>query len=85
MSLYSNRRLTPVAAVGFSLMIRQQNAIDDREFVKYMIPHHAGAIQCVSVLPSAIPRPKASERGSRQGQQAEIDFMNAKPKQLDTK
>jgi Na+/melibiose symporter-like transporter len=36
--------LSLVALVGFWFLIRQQTAIADRQFLKSMIPHHAGAI-----------------------------------------
>src|SRR5687768_4323027 len=49
--MYPNRKLNilliaaSVAALAlFWVLIRQQVAIRDRQFVKSMIPHHAGAI-----------------------------------------
>lgn len=49
--MYPNKKLNGVLiAVGiaalllFWILIRQQAAIDDRQFLKSMIPHHAGAI-----------------------------------------
>lgn len=49
--MYPNKRLNgALVAVGvaalllFWVLIRQQAAIDDRQFLKSMIPHHAGAI-----------------------------------------
>ncbi len=50
-SMYANRRLNAalivlsvVAGVGCFLLIRDQTAIGDREFIRSMIPHHSGAI-----------------------------------------
>ena len=34
----------PTATAVFLLLIRQQTAIGDRQFLRSMIPHHAGAI-----------------------------------------
>src|SRR6266540_1747300 len=33
-----------LAAVAFFLLIRQQGAVTDKQFLRSMIPHHAGAI-----------------------------------------
>jgi len=50
-SMYPDRRLNigilvacTIALVVFWVAIRQQIGIDDRQFLKSMIPHHAGAI-----------------------------------------
>lgn len=50
-SMYPNKRLNAlflaasvVALVLFWVAIRQQTAIADRQFLKSMIPHHAGAM-----------------------------------------
>jgi hypothetical protein len=50
-AMYHNKRvnaviaaLSVVALVGFWFAIRQQAAITDQQFLKSMIPHHAGAI-----------------------------------------
>jgi hypothetical protein len=49
--MYPNHRLNIAIAamslaafVGFFLLIREQTAITDRQFLRSMIPHHAGAI-----------------------------------------
>jgi uncharacterized protein (DUF305 family) len=49
--MYQNKRLnigiaaaSGVALLGFWFAIRQQTAIADEQFLKSMIPHHAGAI-----------------------------------------
>ena len=49
--MYHNKKLNAalwvvglVALAGFWILIRQQTAISDRQFLRSMIPHHAGAI-----------------------------------------
>jgi uncharacterized protein (DUF305 family) len=49
--MYRNKKLNAalwvvglLALVGFWILTRQQTAIDDRQFLRSMIPHHAGAI-----------------------------------------
>lgn len=49
--MYENRRLNVaigalavVALVGFFLLIRYQTGVGDRQFLRSMIPHHAGAV-----------------------------------------
>ena len=50
-SMYENKRLNMllltgaiVAGLAFFLGIRQQTAVGDEQFLRSMIPHHAGAI-----------------------------------------
>lgn len=50
-AMYHNRRLNALLLAGsilaaalFWTLIRQQTAISDRQFLRSMIPHHAGAI-----------------------------------------
>jgi len=50
-TMYHNKKLNIVIAaasvlalIAFFLFIRQQTAIFDKQFLKSMIPHHAGAI-----------------------------------------
>lgn len=50
-AMYQNKKLNGlliaagvIAALAFWLLIRQQTGITDRQFLKSMIPHHAGAI-----------------------------------------
>lgn len=51
-SMYPNKRVNTVIAIGslaalalFFLLIRFQIGVNDRQFVRSMIPHHAGALQ----------------------------------------
>lgn len=49
--MYKNKKLnlaiiavSVIALVGFWFLIREQTAINDKQFLKSMIPHHSGAI-----------------------------------------
>lgn len=62
-SMYPNKRLNAlivaasvVALVLFWVAIRQQAAIADRQFLKSMIPHHAGAILMCEQAPLRDPQ-----------------------------
>lgn len=81
-SMYPNQRLNRailassiVAILAFWVGIRQQVAITDREFLKSMIPHHAGAIlMCEKAEPKA-PEIKKLCAEIIASQQAEIEQM----------
>jgi uncharacterized protein (DUF305 family) len=84
-SMYGSRRLNAFIVVaslvlGAScwVLIRQQVAITDREFLKSMIPHHAGAILMCEQASLEDPEIRELCRSIRSGQQSEIDFMKAK-------
>jgi len=66
-----------VALLGFWQLIRQQTAISDRQFLRSMIPHHAGALLMCREAPIEDPRIQALCRSILAGQQAEIDQMHA--------
>ena len=62
-SMYRDRRrnvlivaVTIVALVVFWVLLRQQTAIGDRQFLRSMIPHHAGAILMCREAPIADAR-----------------------------
>ena len=84
-AMYANKRLNMVIIAGsivallaFFVFIRQQTLIGDAQFLRSMIPHHAGAIlmcQEASIQDAEI---KELCRGIIAGQQAEIDHMKAK-------
>lgn len=88
-SMYPNRRLNAMV-VGASLIvlvlawvgIRQQVAIGDAQFLRAMIPHHAGAILMCEEAPVQDPEIRALCRSIIASQQAEIAQMKAKLAQL---
>lgn len=68
--------------VGSFLLIRKQGAISDRQFLRSMIPHHAGAILMCEEASLEDSEIKELCRNIIAGQQAEIDQMKAKLEQL---
>jgi cation transport ATPase len=81
-SMYHNKRLNAllagaavVAAVLFFLFIRRQTAIGDRQFLRSMIPHHAGAILMCNQAPLRDADIKRLCQNILSSQQAEIDQM----------
>lgn len=89
-AMYRNRRLN-VIAIALSLvvlagcwtMIRQQTAIADKQFLRSMIPHHAGAILMCKQAPVQDAEIKELCRAILTSQQSEIDLMRAKLRQLE--
>ncbi|MCY7355569.1 MAG: DUF305 domain-containing protein [Lysobacter sp.] len=82
--MYRNKKLnaalivvSAIALVGFWMGIRQQIAIGDRQFLKSMIPHHAGAILMCEQAPIRDADIRALCRDIVVSQQAEIDQMKA--------
>lgn len=89
-SMYKDQKrniLIVVASVlvglAFFFLIRQQAAVSDKQFLRSMIPHHAGAI--LMCEQAAIQDAEIQElcRTIISGQQAEIDQMKAKLQELD--
>ena len=87
-SMYPDRRrnavLIAVGAVAlllFWFLIRWQAAIDDRQFLRSMIPHHAGAILMCEKNRLSDPELQQLCRGIVTSQQSEIDLMKAKLQQ----
>lgn len=83
-SMYPNKRLnigiiavSVVALALFWVGIRQQTAISDQQFMKSMIPHHAGAILMCEQAPISDPEIKKLCSNIILSQQAEIDQMKA--------
>lgn len=66
-----------VSGVLSFVAIRQQWLIGDREFLASMIPHHSGAILMCGKAPVTDPEIKRLCASIIQGQQQEIDQMNA--------
>lgn len=88
-SMYKNKKLNVlimvtslIALLAFWFCIRQQTAISDRQFLKSMIPHHAGAILMCEKASINDPEIKKLCEQIRSGQQAEIDLMKTKLKDL---
>lgn len=80
--MYKNRKwnaavllLSVAALAGFWMLIRTQTGIGDREFLKSMIPHHAGAILMCDEADLKDPEVIELCRGIVSGQQAEIQLM----------
>lgn len=89
-SMYPSMRLNGavvlgglVLLAGSFLLIRQQTAVGDAQFLRSMIPHHAGAILMCNKAPMKDAQIKSLCDGIVSGQQAEIDWMNAKLKRLE--
>jgi uncharacterized protein (DUF305 family) len=87
--MYPDRRLNLallaaclIAGLAFFAAIRAQTAIGDEQFVRSMIPHHAGAILMCEQSPLQDPELQALCQSIIAGQQAEIDLMTAKLNEL---
>lgn len=57
------------------VLIRQQSAVSDGQFLRSMIPHHSGAILMCQEAPIQSPKIQELCRGIVSSQQAEIDQM----------
>jgi peptidoglycan/LPS O-acetylase OafA/YrhL len=89
-SMYSNKRLnlilivvSLIALVGFFLAIRQQAAVSDRQFLRSMIPHHAGAILMCERASLQDPETQNLCNTIISSQQSEIDQMKRILQRLD--
>ena len=89
-AMYRNRTLNLaivaaafVATFAFFFMIREQTGVTDAQFLKSMIPHHAGAILMCEKAPLQDKEVKALCQGIVTGQRAEIAQMKAKLKSLE--
>lgn len=81
-AMYSNKSLNRVlvvvsVAVGVAcfFLIRAQSAIGDEQFVRSMIPHHAGALLMCAQAQLSDPELQELCRQILEGQQREIDQM----------
>jgi uncharacterized protein (DUF305 family) len=84
-AMYPNKRLNAIIAVAslvalavFWVLIRQQAAIGDRQFLKSMIPHHAAAILMCERAPISDRDVKDLCERIMRSQQAEIAEMKKK-------
>lgn len=89
LGMYKSKKLNVViiaigliVLVGSFLLIRKQGAISDRQFLRSMIPHHAGAILMCEEASLEDSEIKELCRNIIAGQQAEIDQMKAKLEQI---
>lgn len=89
-SMYKNKKLnlaiiavSVIALIGFWFLIREQTAVSDRQFLKSMIPHHAGAI--LMCEEAAINDPEIKQLCGEiiKAQEVEIQKMKDKLNQLD--
>jgi uncharacterized protein (DUF305 family) len=88
-AVYHDKRLNVAVILGaflvlagFWIMIRQQTAVSDRQFLRSMIPHHAGAILMCTKAPIRDADIKQLCENIVSGQQSEIDQMTAKLNEL---
>lgn len=91
-SMYHNRRanliiagVSVVVLILFTVFIRDQTAVGDKQFLKSMIPHHAGAILMCDNTNLRDPEITELCKSITADQQKEIDWMKAKLAQLDSK
>lgn len=87
--MYPNKRInaviwgvTIVALAAFWILIRQQSGIGDRQFLRSMIPHHAGALLMCEEASIQDPQIQQLCKGILASQQAEITLMTAKLEEL---
>lgn len=89
-SMYPSKTANSAIVLGgvallalFWIGIRQQAMVGDRQFLKSMIPHHAGAILRCNKAPIADEEIKTLCTSIVSSQQSEIDQMKAILKRLD--
>lgn len=88
-SMYPNKKLNGgiiaaglILLVGSFFFIRGQVAIADEQLLHSMIPHHAGAVLMCEKAHLQDPQVQELCGNILTGQNAEIDWMNAKLKSL---
>ena len=64
-----------IAAIALFMGIREQTAVSDRQFLRSMIPHHAGAILMCQQSTITDPEIRTLCGAITSSQQAEIDQM----------
>lgn len=91
-SMYNNKKANVIIAgvslillVLFSVLLRQQTAISDKEFLKSMIPHHGGAVLMCKNTGLQDAEIKELCQSITTSQLAEIDWMKRKLNELETK
>jgi uncharacterized protein (DUF305 family) len=90
--MYKNSKLnaivigiSAVALIAFYFGIRKQVGVSDRQFLKSMIPHHAGAILMCNDANITDPEIKKLCEEIVASQEKEIAQMKGKLRQLDEK
>lgn len=81
----ANRMIVAVSILAFGaffVLIRQQTAVADTQFLRSMIPHHAGAILMCENASINDTEVKELCKNIISGQQSEIDKMKAKLNEL---
>ena len=88
-SMYMNKKLnmlliavSAILLIGFFVLIRQQAGVGDKQFLKSMIPHHAGAILMCEEANITDPGIKKLCEQINSSQKAEIAQMKAKLNEL---
>jgi uncharacterized protein (DUF305 family) len=91
-SMYMNRKINAlilagsvVALIGFFALIRNQTAITDKQFLRSMIPHHAGAVLMCEQSPVQEPALKELCKNIISSQQAEIEQMKTLLQSMEAK
>ena len=89
-NMYMNKKLnaglmaiSAIALVGFYVGIRQQAGVNDAQFLKSMIPHHAGAILMSEKANLQDPEIRELQKNIISSQLAEIALMKRKLKELE--
>lgn len=91
-SMYNNKKINVIIAgvslmllVLFSVLLRQQTAISDKQFLKSMIPHHGGAVLMCKNTTIQDAEIKELCKSITSSQQSEIDWMKKKLDALEGK
>ena len=84
-SMFHDKRLNVLivsgsllAGVAFWILLRAQAAVTDTQFLRSMIPHHAGAVLMCTEAPLEDPALKELCAKIISSQESEIDLMKAK-------
>lgn len=90
--MYQNKKLNVIllavgglALIGFFFLIRSQALVGDKQFLKSMIPHHAGALLMCEKASIRDPEIKELCRTILLSQQSEIDQMKQELQELKSK
>lgn len=89
-SMYMNKKLNAliltgsvIALIGFFTLIREQTAITDKQFLRSMIPHHAGAILMCEQSSAQNPTIKELCKNIIASQETEVAQMKALLQELE--